>query len=275
MKTLLFAARLGLLLLLAIPALAEPVKDGQVEVELLAGHLKLAPGDETWLAIRIKADEEWHTYWKNPGDTGLPTTVEWTLPPGYEVGELQWPYPERYQSEGLVSFVYEREEFVLSRLKVPDSATPGEVDLSARVEWLACKEACIPGSAELSLKLEIAEQPLEGPSLSAIQGALSRLPQPALEGLAASWDGQAIALQADWELGEVEKLWFVPIQELIIENGAEQLFEVNSGKLGIQLTPAAVNPVKPDRLEGVLIVDSAEGTQSFLVDVEVESKESL
>lgn len=277
MKLPCFAILLGLLLLTVPSVEAQPVRDSQVEVELVASHLKVAPGQEIWLAIRIKPDDGWHTYWKNPGDTGLATAVKWTLPPGFEAAPLAWPYPDRYQSDGLVSFVYEREEMILTSLKVPSSAQPGEVKLSAQVDWLACKDTCVPGSADLSLLIEVAAEASESPQAQAVEQARSRLPGGSPdEALEATWDSQNIILQARWssdQFQKVEDVLFVSDQDLVIENGALQLFRASPRELQVRLLTASVKPTKPGQLSGVLVVKSTEGIRSFRVDVPVKEAE--
>lgn len=260
------------------PLQAQSVRDKEVEVELVASHHTVTPGQEIWLAVRIKPDDEWHTYWKNPGDTGLATAVDWSLPAGYEAGPLAWPYPDRYESDGLVSFVYEREEFLLARLKVPTSAQAGEVEISAKVDWLACKEACVPGSADLSLKLVVASEATDSPQTQVLEQALSRLPEGSPdEAIDAVWDGKSIALQARWsteQFKKVKDVLFVSDQELVIENAAPQLFRAEPQELKVKLKTASVKPEKPERLSGVLIVRSPESIRSFRVDVPVrEAKE--
>jgi hypothetical protein len=99
----------------------------------------------------------WHTYWKNPGAGGLPTSIEWTLPPGFAAGEIRWPAPEITDTGGLVTYGYGGEQLLLVDIAVPATAQPGaSVTLRARAEWLMCKESCVPGGAELSLTLPVA-----------------------------------------------------------------------------------------------------------------------
>jgi DsbC/DsbD-like thiol-disulfide interchange protein len=82
--------RLALLaaLLLAVPVLAASVRTPQVEAELVAERSALAPGEPLTVALRLKMIPEWHTYWRNPGDSGEPTRLEWRLPPGFEASEI-------------------------------------------------------------------------------------------------------------------------------------------------------------------------------------------
>ncbi len=101
-------------------------------------------------------EKEWHTYWQVPGDSGLPTRIEWQLPAGFTAGPIDWPYPHRLPAGPLVNFGYEGETLLLTRVQVPANLATGKtVTLTAKAEWLECKDVCIPGSADLSLTLPV------------------------------------------------------------------------------------------------------------------------
>ena len=73
----------------------------------------IAPGDSVWMAVRLRMKEHWHTYWRNPGDTGLPTEIKWTLPSGFTAGPIQWPVPSRMPYADLMNYGYENEVVLL------------------------------------------------------------------------------------------------------------------------------------------------------------------
>lgn len=131
---------------------AGPVKPGKVEVELVAdGTLPRAPGRPTRLGLRMKMDPGWHTYWKNPGDAGLPTKLTWTVPPGWSAGPIDWPAPERIPIGPLASYGYEGEIVLPVIVFVGRDWDGRAMRLQARAEWLVCKESCIPESADLAI----------------------------------------------------------------------------------------------------------------------------
>lgn len=136
--------------------LGNPVDTEHVELELVAEKTALVPGETLTVAVRMKMDEHWHTYWANPGETGLPTQIEWSLPEGITAGPIQWPAPQWINYFDMVSYAYEGEVLLLVDLRVAEtfkSDTP--VALEARVDFLVCKEACIPGGADLTLSLPV------------------------------------------------------------------------------------------------------------------------
>src|SRR5581483_9783456 len=99
---------------LAMPALA----DTSTQVRLLLAAETARPGETVVAGIRLQMQPGWHTYWRNPGDSGLPTKVEWDLPPGVTAGETQWPVPEKLNTPPLTTYVYSGEAILLVPLKI-------------------------------------------------------------------------------------------------------------------------------------------------------------
>lgn len=125
-------------------------------MELLLARADLRPRESVWVAVRITPRKGWHTYWKNPGDAGLPTSLSWTLPKGWKTGELQWPAPSRFQVKSLASYGYEGAVTLPLQLFAPAKAKPGTMDIPVRADWLVCEESCIPQDAQLSLRVTVA-----------------------------------------------------------------------------------------------------------------------
>ena len=152
----------ALLLALATCAHAAPVvKTDHVEAQLLAERVSAQPGKTTTVGLRLQMTPHWHTYWKNPGDSGLPTRIKWSLPEGWKAGEIQWPHPQNLPIGPLMNFGYEDEVVLLVDLAVPADAKPGTATIRAKADWLVCKEVCIPekGEHELSVPVAAKEPP--------------------------------------------------------------------------------------------------------------------
>src|SRR5271169_6907272 len=94
-------------------ALAAPFRADFVEAELVPEHLAWVPGEQAWVALRLKHDPHWHTYWKNPGDAGAATRLQWKLPAGYEAGPIEWPVPRLIPVPPLANYGYEGEVLLL------------------------------------------------------------------------------------------------------------------------------------------------------------------
>lgn len=109
-----------------------------------------------WIGIRLKMDPEWHTYWENPGEAGLATSVQWNLPEGFQVSSLHWPVPQKFELNGFVNYGYENEVLLMAMVTPPSNLEIGqEVSIKANINWLACKESCIPGEAQHTLTIPI------------------------------------------------------------------------------------------------------------------------
>lgn len=164
--------------LLLLAALAAPASAGHVRAELLSSRASAAPGESFAAGLRLRHDPGWHTYWLNPGDSGLPTTLKWRLPPGWTASPFAWPAPERIVVGPLTSFGYGGELFLPLTLTAPDKKGPAV--LKARAEWLECADICVPGHAELALRVDVGasrpgarlpEAPLPVPAPGAASGA--------------------------------------------------------------------------------------------------------
>jgi thiol:disulfide interchange protein DsbD len=132
------------------------VTTGEVRAELVAHAPEgIAPGKPVWLGLAIEHQPHWHTYWKNPGDSGLPTTLTWTLPAGAAAGEIAWPTPKRLPVGPLVNYGYEDKLLLPVPLTVGPEFKGATLDVKLAAQWLVCKDVCIPQQGEFALKLPV------------------------------------------------------------------------------------------------------------------------
>jgi DsbC/DsbD-like thiol-disulfide interchange protein len=171
----------------AQPRAAPPASDtGHVDVELISEHTSLLPGQSQQLGIRLRHEAHWHTYWINPGDSGLPTTLAWTLPPGLKTQDIAWPLPKRFDVGGLYNFGYDGETILPVTLSVPADAKAGtSAHIAVDAKWLVCREECIPGRKSLTLDLPITAEPPKPDARWTMQLARARLAEPQ----ATAWKG--------------------------------------------------------------------------------------
>ena len=161
---------------------------------------RATPGEAT-LAVVFEIDEQWHLYWKNPGDTGLPPSVSFTLPEGIELaGELQWPAPKRYIHGGgrLLDYIYEGEMALLQPLRIDSSLIGETVTIEAQGTWLVCREACLPGEGADAITVRVSESPgVQTEAAPLIDATRDRLPVPAEElDVNAAWEGRTLVISA-------------------------------------------------------------------------------
>jgi len=237
----------------------------------VAERTALVPGAAATVALRLKMADGWHTYWRNPGDSGLPTTIAWTLPPGVTAEPIAWPAPRALPVGPLVNYGYEGEVLLLSELLVGSDVPLGTmVTLKARADWLVCKETCIPDGADLTLTLPVSDRsdpyPQWGGAIAATRAAA---PAPASGWqFAARAEGQKIVLSATSPAGAADPgaLHFFPYQEGRIEaSGAQTLARDASGNLTLRLPVA--HQVAPEftRLAGVISASNGFGPGDALL----------
>src|ERR1700761_7899306 len=138
---------------------AGPVKALHLTVELISPQDSLQPGTTSEAGLYFKLDPGWHVYWSNAGDSGEPPSIKWNLPDGITAGPMQFPAPRRLPLGPLMDFGYENEVLFPIPLKADSNLkAPGTANLAAHVNWLVCREVCIPGKADLALPLAITAQ---------------------------------------------------------------------------------------------------------------------
>lgn len=230
-----------------------------VEVQLISETSQLIPGQTFNLGIRMKMHPHWHTYWRNPGDSGIPTHVDFVLPADFKVADLKWPYPGRYSMDFLSVYGYEDEAMLLAEVTVPKTLTEKKYAFKADVRWLECEKVCIPGSANLELNLPVANATLQVDFETAklFSKAKSRLPiEFQNEAFRASINANVLLLEIDKSLfPNIKRLHFFPYKETLINHLEEQL--LNETETHYQLWIPRSDLEKPfvEKIEGVLVND--------------------
>lgn len=255
----LFAAVLALA---AAPVLAAPIDTGHLEAELVAQTRSIAPGRTVHVALRQEIDKGWHTYWRNSGDSGEPTTIAWTLPPGWKAGDIVWAPPHRQPIGPLMNYGYADEVLLPVAITAPADATPGQtVTLAAKANFLVCEEICVPEEASLTLALQVlADAPQPNPRWGpAIDAALAAAPKPAH--LAASFAVQGTALKLAVVGSPLKGLdladaYFFPFDGSAIDHAKPQAIERGADGLTLTIVPGFgfMSPNPPTELAGVLAV---------------------
>jgi thiol:disulfide interchange protein DsbD len=237
-------------------AAAQPVRTDNIEAELVAATDAIVPGQPLVAGVRLKHDEHWHTYWQVPGDSGLPTRIQWKLPPGWTAGPLEWPLPERLPVGPLMNFGYEGEVLLFTTLTPPPNLTAGsKVALAARGDWLICSDVCIPGGADLKLELPVRDSAGPGRRAALFASMRARVPaQIQLDGAEALIESDRIRLSFV-RAGDAKRFEFFPLEEGRIEPAAKQPVRRDGDRVLLSLT--AAQPVAADfnHLKGVLVAE--------------------
>jgi thiol:disulfide interchange protein len=259
---------LGLALALgcAGPAAAAPVVTDHVEAELVAEHTSWQPGATNWVALRLKPDAGWHTYWRNPGDSGLPTTLSWTLPANWSAGAIAWPFPSVHRLGELVNYGYDGQTLHLVPLEVP-AGQDGEQTVKALAKWLVCSDICIPGQAELVLTLPVADGVTADPIWSPrFADARARLPQAKPLAGTFQFAGDEVRLQVDAsELAGATRVEFFAHANDLVNHGAPQRVALAGPVARFAQAMSAYSKGPPATVEGVLVVHGGADAVAYTV----------
>ena len=237
-----------------------PQRTVRIEAELVPMSQWVAPGSTTVVAVRQKIAPGWHTYWRNPGDSGGATSLVWTLPDGVTADPILWPLPSRQRLMSLMNYGYSGAVLLPVPIHVPASAQPGEVlTLTTDVLFLVCSDQmCVPEPLTLSLALPVRDgaAPLAKPWGGEIERLVETAPRPAGIEARVTADAGKLTLTATGGplVGtDVGQAYFYPFDGGRIDHAAVQTGEKGSAGLSLTLTPGRGAAAAP--LVGVLATD--------------------
>lgn len=214
-------------------------------------------GKPLWLGVEITHQPNWHTYWRNSGDSGIPTEIQWQLPPGWQAGALQWPTPKKFKLGPLGNYGYDDTVLLAAPIQVTETVK-GDLNVTAQANWLACRTECIPEYASLSLRLPV-NVPITSDS-HAFSRHASRLPVD--QSLAASMrlDGDHLLLSVDhvpppWQ-GQALEI-YPEVAGLIIP-GADWVRQWQGNQLSARLPLNPEREASPEAVHWVLAASPPE-----------------
>ena len=256
-------AALGALLFTA-PAFAEPVDGGHARIELVSEREVATPGETVWLGFSFELDPEWHVYWKNAGDAGIPPQMYWAEDmafPAEAIGEISWPVPHRIPVvEGeIMDYGYDDRVVLPFPVQIPDDAS-GEISLSGTLDYLICKDICIPESVELAHTMEIGERQVpDERGAGLISDALADVP-PQFEGearLTETGETWTLSLAGGQVAGQGGEAIIFPDTHAIV-HAAPQPGAFGADGLQLELTPA--DDALPEAFSGVAVIKKGESS---------------
>jgi thiol:disulfide interchange protein len=266
-------------LVLAAPAAfalsGSTVATDNVKARLVSEVKAVGPGQVFWVALELNIRDGWHTYWRNPGDSGEATKLTWQLPPGFTAGDIVWTTPHRFEIAPLVNYGYAKHAMHLVQITAPKDLKAGTpVTLAAKASWLVCSDVCIPEDAALQLQLPAgnAAGGIDAADSALFTAARSELPsaQPAPISAAIHGDQLVVTLGKEWgeTLSQIQSLSFFPYAEGGIEYAAPQKLTRTKDQVELSMK-LGYQPPKAGAIRGVLIATEQNGTQSDSVPIEI------
>ena len=244
------------LLCTANVALAQLYQGAQlVQADTIANVNAVVPGEPFLVGVRLKMAPGWHTYWRYPGDAGIPTEIKWQLPPGWHAGEIQWPIPLKLTEPGDIQiYGYQNEVLLIQQITPPKNIGGSTATFSAKVNWLVCEKICIPGEATVGLTLPIVSTNTAA-NADLFARFQKRLPRSPGANFSASWKKDASGLLltiSSPELSKSSSVEFFPSPKESLAVGHPRLETRNSDQFAFRVPLDASNR-SIDSLPGLIV----------------------
>lgn len=247
-----------------------------VSFELFCETTTIQPGLPFWIALRMNIEEHWHSYWKHPGDIGMPTRVDWDLPPGFLISELEWPYPQRFEQEGFVAYGFEQSFTLLAKVTPPETLSlDGSLAIEASARWLVCSDTtCLPGESTASLPLLVAKgaPEIKEEHRHFFSDARSLLPSLPIRTEAHAREGYIdllVDISADRTIASA---YFCPAGKEMIDHKTMPVISRVENEPGRYTLSLKTSETMPPFLQGVLVLASEEGPEALTINLPIEEK---
>jgi len=242
----------------AAPLTSNALRTDHLNSQLVAQATAAVAGQSLQVGLLLKHDAHWHTYWRNPGDSGLPTRIEFTLPAGVTVGDIEWPAPQRFDVEGIVNFGYADTLLLPITLTIPADFAGASIPIAATATWLICEIECIPGRGTYRLELPTASASTADPRWAAeFEWAAKRQPRTLkAESTIRLADNHVLIDIVSNALPPDVAAWEIfPLAAQVIVNGAYPMWSKLDGGMRMRLPLSDAFAGLPDQFDFLLVKD--------------------
>ena len=257
--------------LISTQALTDNIVDASdSRIEILTESTSITPGDELLIGFKFTLNPGWHTYWENPGDAGEGASIKWNLPNDVSASEILWPGPQRIPVEPLMTFGYEDEVVLLTKIYTSE-ATIVPLNLNALVSWYTCKEICIPQEAEVSIPIKLGNKT---PSVSKV------ILDQTLEEVPIQFEGtyrvqrleDSYILQGQLEnQDQYDSIYFFPKDYGLTDYTKDQFYEINKDSFSLQIKAAEIE-IENRTFEGVIAINKGEAVSFIEINYPLKAK---
>ena len=257
--------------LISTQALTDNIVDASdSRIEILTESTSITPGDELLIGFKFTLNPGWHTYWENPGDAGEGASIKWNLPNDVSASEILWPGPQRIPVEPLMTFGYEDEVVLLTKIYTSET-TIVPLNLNALVSWYTCKEICIPQEAEVSIPIKLGNKT---PSVS------KAILDQTLEEVPIQFEGtyrvqrleDSYILQGQLEnQDQYDSIYFFPKDYGLTDYTKDQFYEINKDSFSLQIKAAEIE-IENRTFEGVIAINKGEAVSFIEINYPLKAK---
>jgi thiol:disulfide interchange protein len=246
----------------------------QLQVSLVSEEKSIQPGHPFWVVVQLQIQENWHSYWKNPGDAGMATAIEWELPNGFKASPIVWPTPKKFSVDSIIGYGYEGKVLLLTQITPPDTLATGKsVEIGAKVRWLVCSDsACLPGESETKTELPVLDQiaQISRETSSLFSQARMQLPKK-LSGIQAFRHDDRIEMQLPLQKENITDVDFYPEDKHVIDHSAQVIITPSPDSPKQYTVSLKQSPSKPQSqaasLKGILVVAGDQNEPSHAIEL--------
>ncbi|MDP6181195.1 MAG: protein-disulfide reductase DsbD family protein [SAR86 cluster bacterium] len=259
--------------IISTDAFSETIVDASdSRIEMLAESNSMKPGDGLLVGFKFTLNPGWHTYWENPGDAGEGASIKWNLPNDVKASEILWPGPERIPVEPLMTFGYENEVVLLTKIYTSETTTI-PVTLNARVSWYTCKEICIPQEAEVSIPINLGNK-TSSTSKDLLEQTLEQIPEQFNGIYRVRKLDDSYVLQGELEnMDQYDSMYFFPKYYGLTNYTENQFYEINKDSFSLQIKASEIE-IENKSFEGVVAVNKNEEITFIEIDYPLVTKDT-
>ena len=260
-----------LFMMMASSLVAQPSPGSDhVDVRMISDVSVISPGDSGTFGFHMTIEEGWHTYWKNPGDSGIPARISWSGADGFETGEIQWPWPETFQEEHLITHGYKNETLLMVPFSANADLQPGSYELTANLEYLVCEKVCLPAFERHNITIEVGnETEYHAGNRALVSRFTEKLPETD-HGLEPAFtvDEGTVLLRLTGDLTSLgdfdpDDITFYAYTDDMIEPSAPQQAQLDDDALWLKLQQSRYAPGTLTELNGVVVIRGSEGVRAL------------
>ncbi len=219
------------------------------------------------IGVLIELEKGWHFYWRNSGDTGVPTSIEFDLPEGISISEIKWPVPKVFEYEGLASYGYDDQILLIAELNVPKSFISNSITVSAKIKSLICRDVCLPFnttvSAEIKLTNTFSAEKQKSKLFTQTRKNLPEVKNDFELSVVPDENNITIVLEnLSYDRGKINSLYFLPYENGIFKNTSLQNFKLKDDEIELIVEYDQFKSAELRELFGILVFQFNDAAQS-------------